>query len=656
MLNTLPPRNSTNFPQSLVEAIKNISHTDDALRHHQVIVKDYIMENVKSRGALVYHKMGSGKTRIGTALADGLHARGYKVIFLSAKSLHENAKKDMRIYYRGKDSSLTDEQIDEIIASKFTFVSTKNRATVRKTLEGAISGEDQQGVFGETVQGTHLNNTLLIVDEVHNMLNGIINGSKSDLELYDLIMEAKNIKLVFLTGSPITNTPAELMPLFNMLSGSKLFGESFQDFIKAYVDVKRNTIKNKTKFQNRIFGLVSYYEAKGYEERFPEQKPIIVEKVPMSTKQYAAYSMARDKEIEEAARSYAKSGKAARMSKSKAKSSTYRIQTRQISNIHYPEKAVVKSKRSSELLTKEDLVDKIHMTSPKMYKIWTNCQEMPAHGVIYSQFVESGVGAYGKMLEFRGFKRIRTAVDLLEGKKTKDFRSFGILYGEADPEERSLIISIFNSPENKYGDVMMYLLLTASAVEGTDLKAGRHLHMMEPYWNWARTLQFFARLIRADSHAMLDKKERNVQPFIYLSDYPKDLPESRKRGPTTDVDIYEASRKNQRIINMFLKAIREVSIDCQIHRGDCRTCMPTNEKLFIDDMLEDLKTADSCKQVVNKKIKVKEIKTDLGTFYYSIDDGGKLHIFEKNKRLGGVVEIFSDHPHYDALYEKIAER
>lgn len=654
----LGSRNNTNFQKTLYEILKTIPKESDALRYHQKIVTDYVMNVPQVRGIMAYHKMGSGKTRIGSAVSVELYKKDYQVIFLSAKSLHENAREDLRKYYKSVDPELSKDEVNEKINNAFTFVSTKNRATVRRTLEGAlpgtVSGEDTtRGVFGEPVKSTKLDNTVLIIDEVHNMLNGIINGSKSDLELYDLIMEARNIKLVLLSGQPVTNTPAELMPLFNMLAGSKIFGESYDDFVKAFVDKEHGVIKNKAKFQNRIFGLVSYYQAKGLEERFPEQLPLRVEKVPMSTKQYAAYSIARDKEIEESARQFVKRGHASRMSRSKAKSSTYRIRTRQISNIHYPEHALVKGKRNSELLTKTDLIDKIQITSPKFHKAWCNIQEQPAHGCVYSQFVESGVGAFAKMLQYRGYTRIRTATDLMSGRNVKKFRGFGLITGDVSEEERTLIRSVFNSPENKHGDVMHLLLFTKTGAEGMDLKAGRHISILEPYWNWALIIQIIARLVRIDSHAMLDKKLRKVQPFIYLSDYPEDLPEIRKKESTTDVEIFEMSKKNQRLIDTFLKALREVSIDCVIHGGEnCYTCMPTNERLYIDDILKDIKTGNPCKPITKKKVKVQEIKTDRGTFYYSIDDEG-IHIFEKNKQLGGVVEIFADHPDYDDIYTEI---
>jgi hypothetical protein len=58
-----------------------------------------------------------------------------------------------------------------------------------------------------------------IVDEAHNLFNAITNGAKNALALYDLIMETRNIRLIFMSGTPIINDPFELVPCFNMIRG-----------------------------------------------------------------------------------------------------------------------------------------------------------------------------------------------------------------------------------------------------------------------------------------------------------------------------------------------------------------------------------------------------------------------------------------------------
>ena len=189
-MDSLPPRNNTNYPQSVVEAIRSLDVKDKYTREPQVIVRDFVAKNPRSRGLLVYHIMGAGKTWTSVSLAETLKGQ-YRIIFIASKSLHENMRKEIKKFLRATvNPEVSDTEVDEHIAKYYSFVSTKNRATVRKALEAASLGvgDEGKGPFGEEEQVGTLDNTVLIIDEAHNMFYGIINGSKSDMALYDLIM------------------------------------------------------------------------------------------------------------------------------------------------------------------------------------------------------------------------------------------------------------------------------------------------------------------------------------------------------------------------------------------------------------------------------------------------------------------------------------
>jgi hypothetical protein len=63
------------------------------------------------------------------------------------------------------------------------------------------------------------NNEVIIIDEVHNFIREIINKSETAITFYNWIMNATDVKLVFLSGTPIINKPSEIAYLFNMLRG-----------------------------------------------------------------------------------------------------------------------------------------------------------------------------------------------------------------------------------------------------------------------------------------------------------------------------------------------------------------------------------------------------------------------------------------------------
>ena len=60
---------------------------------------------------------------------------------------------------------------------------------------------------------------MVIIDEVHNFITKIINGSKQCYFLYELMLSAEDMRIVCLSGTPAINTPFELSVLFNLIRG-----------------------------------------------------------------------------------------------------------------------------------------------------------------------------------------------------------------------------------------------------------------------------------------------------------------------------------------------------------------------------------------------------------------------------------------------------
>ncbi len=81
--------------------------------------------------------------------------------------------------------------------------------------------------------------------------------------------------------------------------GKPILPENYSDFNKLFVDAN-GRIKNREKFQNRIMGLVSYVNHKSEPGKafgvsdvasraeFPEELPIVVERVNMDPDQFVS--------------------------------------------------------------------------------------------------------------------------------------------------------------------------------------------------------------------------------------------------------------------------------------------------------------------------------------------------------------------------------
>ena len=647
-----PDQNSTNFPigirNNMLEISKNEYNTKDYLKYHQFIVEKYLINNTSSRGLLLFHEMGMGKSITAAAIAEYYreHDSDRKIIILLPKSLQSNFEKNIEKFIDEKKGD-----INNINKYKFISLNASNMFTQigrsDKNKED-IEIENQLKEFTDVVEkDDFLENSLLIIDEFHNFSNAVTNGSYNAMRLYDTIMKTKDIKLLFLSGTPIINAPFELVPTFNMLKGHilydntnmTLFPELQREFDSFFVDKPNHKIKNAEKFKNRIFGMCSYYGnmyfGKTTKDGFPQEYIIKVEKVHMSAEQYSSYSMARDFEIEESSKKGFKE-KVDRFTSKSSVSKSYRVKSRQISNYLIPEYAlgppIGKKSRIKYIdkISDSDLL-KLDVFSPKFKKILYNINKHKNQlGLLYSEFVSGeGIAIFAKLLDLSGYKcfnkNIKLKDDLdtfgISGGKptatnsTKSYKYYALITGDISFDDRSNILKKFNDEKNKTGSKIALLLISKTGAEGLDLKNVRHVHLMEPYWNYARLSQIIARAVRFESHKDLGIKFRNVQPYIYLSDYPVDFNNTKKkRESTTDIDLYMESIKNKKIINDFYLALAEASIDCSVHSPSfqdsvkekikCKLCSPNNKQLYHPMLSKQMLLSDPCDELKSNDIKV----------------------------------------------------
>ena len=248
---------------------------------HQKIVRDYLNLYSPYRGLLLYHGLGSGKTCSSIAIAEGMKS-SKKVIIMTPASLRRNyieelkkcgdtlykkdqhwewvplsggstaidtlsaalgitvayikKKKGVWLVDSNQESNLDkltpkqimslDDQLDEMIMTKYQFI---NYNGLRKEKLKSMTSNYDVNIFDHSV---------VVIDEVHNFISRIsnkiekekpVNHDKSGeaekfpvslaLILYEMLLNAEDVRIVFLTGTPIINYPNELGILFNMLRG-----------------------------------------------------------------------------------------------------------------------------------------------------------------------------------------------------------------------------------------------------------------------------------------------------------------------------------------------------------------------------------------------------------------------------------------------------
>jgi hypothetical protein len=133
-----------------------------------------------------------------------------------------------------KDQAEVDAQLNEMIQQKYTFISYNG---IRESRLNELSLNYTVNPF---------DNSVVVIDEAHNFVSRIVNHIKKSpddtaaktgaaakkvvapmkpedapiaLNLYRFLLDAVNVKVVLLTGTPIINYPNEIGVLFNLLRG-----------------------------------------------------------------------------------------------------------------------------------------------------------------------------------------------------------------------------------------------------------------------------------------------------------------------------------------------------------------------------------------------------------------------------------------------------
>jgi superfamily II DNA or RNA helicase len=443
-----------------------------------------------------------------------------------------------------------------------------------------------------------------------------------------------------------------------MIAKREVLPTQWNDFNNFFVDTIQQSIKNKSKFQNRISGLLSYYGAYYSKDKdtnredFPKGLPIEFIKVPMSSYQYNLYRIAREREINE---SNIKNDTGNTLVKPKGLfNSSYKRLSRQWSNFAFPKDALTIGKQVQLFSDEVDDADikNLAMYSPKWKRMIEQLNKDHGKSLVYSSFVENaGISMFARALINHGWEEYDS--------KSKSNKSFIIITGDVVPEDRYDLIDKFNSKSNILGNEIKLIMISGAGAEGIDLNCVQNVHIMEPYWNWMRISQVRGRAIRYKSHIMLPLAERIVNTYIYLSDYPEKLDKQddikKFEEFSTDNTLLATSIKMNKINNAFYQAMAESSIDCVINNKNsqlkCRLCAPTNEMLYINDIYKDMSIRSPCRMPKTKDTEATEVLLDGKKYAYI--KGDIYTILEYREDLEGYVELDPNSVLYGIIREEL---
>ena len=309
--------------------------SDFSLLTHQKIVRDYMNLYTPYRGLLLYHGLGSGKTCTSIAIAEGMKD-SKSIIIMTPASLRANYIGELKkcgdlLYKKNQfwewisidsypealttmsailnlpqeyirrhsgaffvnikkksnyddlsdtNKQILEEQLNEMIRQKYKFINYNGLRERR--LEEMTSGYTKN-IF---------DNSVIIIDEAHNFISRIVNklkkekaipeskrGEKEHLplnlstKLYEMLLSAKNARVILLSGTPVINYPNEFGILFNILRG----------YIKTW-KIPLNVQTNKKIDRNSLQEMLLGEKTLDYLDYSPSSKILTITRNPFGFK------------------------------------------------------------------------------------------------------------------------------------------------------------------------------------------------------------------------------------------------------------------------------------------------------------------------------------------------------------------------------------
>lgn len=250
----------------------------------QDFVRHYLTPASPFKGLLAWHSVGTGKTCTAVATATTTFEReGYSILWVTRNSLVADVWKNMfgavcsipiqEVAAKGKKLPVR-LGAQKRMVSKYWFdpISYKTLQNALVPMKkGARKGHvNKLGEALKTRNGAAdpLKRTFLVIDEVHKLLDGDLKASEmANFELLAKAIQhsyavsgADSVKVLLMTATPITDNPAGLFKLLNLLipQAARRFpdGDTFRE---RYTDADGSiTPAGVAFFQDRAKGLISY--------------------------------------------------------------------------------------------------------------------------------------------------------------------------------------------------------------------------------------------------------------------------------------------------------------------------------------------------------------------------------------------------------------
>jgi superfamily II DNA or RNA helicase len=530
------------------------------LQKPQEFVAQYINPKTPYTGLLVYHRIGAGKTCSAVQIGEAWKKKR-RIIVVTPASLVNNFRKELRSRCAGEEyiSNKDRKKLKQLspVDDEYMDIIKKSDKKIDKYYD-VISYHRYVNMYDK--KKLRLNNKILIVDEVQNMVS---ESGSFYTKLYNSIKKAKDLRVVLLSATPISDNIAEICYTMNLLlPKNKEFPKTKSEIYNMFI--KKRTmksgeikyyIKNVNKFKKRIRGYISYFRG-APDVAFPEANIKYI-KCRMSSFQFKSYKIVSKNEgldeLEDVSDIF-------------SMPNNFFIGTRITSNIAFPSRTINKTGYNSLTRNKIKFLKRYSCKFYKMMKIIRKSEKEDGSGIfIYFNFKSwGGIETFLKIVRTYGYSDF--------AKKGVGNKRYAVLSGDTKKDLKFKIINTYNKIENKNGGLIKLIIGSSSVKEGVSLLRTNTALVTSPHWNISRLLQVFGRTIRFCSHKDVKKSLRHVNIYVFLATYPG--------YRLIDEHILSIANRKQKIISQFEKAMKKSAVDCKLNKEG-------NDRYYEDEIICD---------------------------------------------------------------------
>ena len=224
------------------------------LAPHQIFVRNFLSFNTPYNSLLLYHGLGSGKTCAAVGIME--ETRHYfkqlgiknKIFVLAQPNVQNNFKielfdqrklvkvnnvwtlkscigerllKEFNANTSKTNKEIIVKSINTMIRNSYKFIGYEEFAsyiTSLSNIEGNYRIETKKIMIRKKLNNI-LENTLIVIDEVHNIRPS---GGNKEKRIYEALMTlasyVDNLRFLFLSATPMFNTSTEIVPLINIMN------------------------------------------------------------------------------------------------------------------------------------------------------------------------------------------------------------------------------------------------------------------------------------------------------------------------------------------------------------------------------------------------------------------------------------------------------